>query len=158
MIVSDHHDRTCQLSVFFCHEYTPQNMSYFPVLGSFCLVSSRARYHTAQCTHPQEFLCTNTHMNSFIAISDKTSCPGKFPRPQLPNRELWDHACPPFDSFLCFLCSLGLNTRVRTHPHSSTSICTRVCPSLHVYMYDLIEKYYQTDIKFENLNLVTHHM
>ena len=79
--------------------------------------------------HPPAPIRTYLHpFCHFLTTPTKTSCPGKFPRPQDPNPGLRDPKCPLIALFLCSPFPLRPNAPIRTHPHPSTFIYDHVYP------------------------------
>ena len=133
-------------SLIFCHDHALPNIVLRVHLYIFlCCFTFPPCPHAL--LHPSTPICTHLHPSLALFVNPpKTSCPGKFPRPYR------DQSMPytPFMSLLAFFVSppmpLCPNAPIRTHPHPFAPVFTRVHPSFHVYMYNLIEKNYQNDI------------
>ena len=52
IIICDHHNHPCQLTVFFRRGHAFQNMSCSRICSSFCLVFRSPLAHVSHCTHP----------------------------------------------------------------------------------------------------------
>ena len=66
---------------FFYPVHTSQNMSCWPIWGSFCIAFVSHRDHTPPL-HPYASIITHLHPSTPIfGKTHKASCPGKFPRP-----------------------------------------------------------------------------
>ena len=95
--------------------------------------------------HPSASICT--HLHPFLPLfhyPPKTSCPGKFPRPQDPIPVLRDPKCPLLVLFLCPPVPLHPTTPIHTYPHPYIFIFSPLHP---VYMC------YTCKFKLKNTNL-----
>ena len=135
-----HHNHLTQHDAFSGCDHACQNMSCWPIRGSFCLVFAFPLACTSIRTHPNWCAPIYTHSWHFWPHLTKHDVRGNFPGHGLMIlvcKTLNDPCLP------CFCvphapCALTQPCApIRTYFHPFTPVCTLL---LHVFMYNLIQK------------------